>query len=312
MSLAGKLAYQLWHRPVGALRALAREGGPAQRRATERGRIEMEAAAALLPACPAGAGAPLTPVFLTGRRYWYQTAFCLRSLALASGRPLAPRVLDDGSLTPEQVAVLRRICPALTVEGGAEIEARLDEFLPVARFPALRARRREFPLLRKLTDPHAGRAGWRLLLDSDLLFFRRPDALLAWWNAPAAPLRAEDLDNAYGYPLALLDELAGRAVPRRVNTGLLGLRSEEIDWERLEHWCRELLARGGPQYYQEQALAALHLAGRDCVVPAPDDYVLLPRPPEALACRAVMHHYVAESKRWYFQHNWRRFAASAP
>jgi hypothetical protein len=20
----------------------------------------------------------------------------------------------------------------------------------------------------------------------------------------------------------------------------------------------------------------------------------------------VMHHYVAESKRWYFQHNWRR------
>jgi hypothetical protein len=32
----------------------------------------------------------------------------------------------------------------------------------------------------------------------------------------------------------------------------------------------------------------------------------MPVPPEARDCRAVMHHYVAASKRWYFQHNWQR------
>jgi hypothetical protein len=42
------------------------------------------------------------------------------------------------------------------------------------------------------------------------------------------------------------------------------------------------------------------------VAPAAD-YVTLPPPAEARRCSAVMHHYVAGSKRWYFQHNWRRF-----
>lgn len=315
MSLAGKLVYQLWHRPVGACAQSWREGGPLARRATESGRREMEAAAYRLPPLPApsaDAGAPLAPWFLTGRRYWYQTAFCLRSFGLATRRTLAPVILDDGSLEEPQLDALRRLCPHLEVDRAAAIEARLDAHLPFARFPSLRARRREFPLLRKLTDPHVGRTGWRLLMDSDLLFFRRPDTLVAWLDSPASALRAEDIANAYGYPIPLLNELAGCPVPQHVNTGLLGLRSEGIDWDRMEFWCRTLLERGGPRYYQEQALAALLLAGKECVVPPPADYVLLPAPPEAHECRAVMHHYVAESKRWYFQNNWKRMLIGLP
>lgn len=309
MSLAGKLLYHLWHRPVGACVESWLAGGPRGRRATEAGRRDMEAAALTLPPPPPGEGAPVTLHLLTGRRFWYQTAFCLWSFASAAGRPLRPVLLDDGTLAADCVEPLRRLFPALRILSAADIEARLDAVLPQSRFPALRARRRDFPLLRKLLDPHAGESGWRLQIDSDLLFFRRPDRLIDWHDHPVRPLRAEDMANAYGYPIKLLDELAGRQIPERVNTGLLGLRSEEIDWERMEFWCRELLVRGGPQYYQEQALAALHLAGRDCVVPPPHDYVLLPTPPEALRCQAVMHHYVAHSKRWYFQYCWRHALA---
>ncbi|MDB6165383.1 MAG: glycosyl transferase family 2, partial [Lacunisphaera sp.] len=64
--------------------------------------------------------------------------------------------------------------------------------------------------------------------------------------------------------------------------------------------------REGTSYYLEQALIAMLVAGRDCAVAPAADYVTLPQPPEALECRAVMHHYVAESKRWYFQRNWRQ------
>jgi len=303
----GRITYHLWHRHYGPLRDLWLDGGPWQRRRTEAGRREMIAAAARLPLPPAPPpdAAPVTLHFLTGRKYWYQTAFCLWTFARHSRRPLRPVILDDGSLGPAERESLQRIFPATCFLGEGEIVARLDAVLPASRFPTLRARRAEFPLLRKLTDLHAGQRGWRLFLDSDLLFFRHPTFLLDWHDHPDRPLRGEDVASAYGYPLALLSELAGQPVPERVNTGTLGLRSDEIDWDRMEAWCQALQTRVGPHYYQEQALTALLLAGRDCAVPPPADHVVLPLPPEALACRAVMHHYVAHSKRYYLQRNWR-------
>jgi len=103
-----------------------------------------------------------------------------------------------------------------------------------------------------------------------------------------------------------MDRLAENPTADLVNVGLTGLNSSEIDWDRLENWCQGLRANGGDSYYLEQALVAMLLAGRQCAVAPRTDYVTLPRPPEVRECRAVMHHYVAESKRWYFQHNWRR------
>ena len=65
-------------------------------------------------------------------------------------------------------------------------------------------------------------------------------------------------------------------------------------------------------YYLEQALVAMLAARSNCAVAPAADYVTWPRPPEATECRAVMHHYVAGSKRWYFQHNWRRTIGIIP
>ena len=42
-----------------------------------------------------------------------------------------------------------------------------------------------------------------------------------------------------------------------------------------------------------------------CVVAPAADYVTMPSRAETLAPTAVMHHYVAGSKRWYFRHGWR-------
>lgn len=304
-SLPGRLFYQLCHRPLGAMRECLRAGGPLEQRRTRDGQREMEAAAADLPGLPCFGGEPVRLHVLTGRRFWYQTVFCLWSFARAARRPVAPVVLDDGTLTRECFASIQRLFPLARLDSEADILTRLDEHLPVARFPSLRRRRAEFPLLRKITDLHAGLRGWRLFVDSDVLFFRSPDLLLEWLREPVRPLRATDVEYAYGYSPKLLAELAGQPVPDLVNTGLLGLRSETMDWERMEYWCRTLIQRAGTHYYQEQALVALHLAGQTHLAAPIQDYVTFPKPPEALACRAVMHHYVADSKRWYFQTNWR-------
>nr|MBP7483624.1 glycosyl transferase family 2 [Lacunisphaera sp.] len=251
-------------------------------------------------------GTPLELHLLTGRRFWYQTAFCLWTLARHSRRSLAPVIYDDGTLTAEFQAPLLRLFPAARFVLQADTIARLDAHLPAARFPVLRERWLNYPNIRKLTDPHIGCTGWKLVLDSDLLFFRRPDFLLACADAPDRPLHAVDCETSYGYDRAHMNELAGAPVADLVNVGLTGLDGASLDWEKLEHWTRALQGRAGTSYYLEQALIAMLVAGRKCAVAPAADYVTLPRPPEARACRAVMHHYVAHSKRWYFQENWRR------
>ncbi len=302
---AGKLAYHLWHRPVGALRDLIAEGGPFERRRTTRGRLEMETAAHSLPVPPPAAGAALELHLLTGRRFWYQTAFCLWTFARHAGRPLAPIIYDDGTLTDEFRAPLARLFHGTRFVPQAEILARLDAHLPTAKFPTLRERWLNYPNIRKLTDVHAGRPGWKLVLDSDLLFFRRPALLVDWLDRPPQPLHAVDCETSYGYSRALMNELAGARVAELVNVGLTGLNGAELDWEKLEHWCRTLIERERTNYYLEQALIAMLVAGRSCTVAPREDYVTLPEPPETSEYRAVMHHYVANSKRWYFQSCWR-------
>ncbi|MDB6170441.1 MAG: hypothetical protein JWM88_3305 [Verrucomicrobia bacterium] len=301
----GKLAYQLWHRPVNRLRDIRAAGGPFVMRRTEEGRREMERAALDLPVPAPATGEPLELHLLTGRRFWYQTAFCLWSFAHQTGRRLAPVIYDDGSLAEEFRAPLHRLFPGIVFVPQAEIVARLDDHLPAAKFPVLRERWTNYPNIRKLTDVHAGRAGWKLVLDSDLLFFACPHLLVAWLDRPAGPLHAIDCETSYGYSRPLMNQLAGAPVAELVNVGLTGLNGGEIDWERLEHWTSALTAREGTSYYLEQALIAMLVAGRRCTVASRADYVTLPEPPEALACAAVMHHYVAHSKRWYFQHCWR-------
>jgi len=298
----------LWFRPRTCVRRILRNGGPIASWQIERGRKAMRKAARNLPSLPVelSASRPLKIHFLTGNRYWEQTAFCSWSLSQQTGRNIHAVVSDDGTLTLPQMEFIRTSCHEATFISEEEINDRLNTHLPVARFPSLRNRRSNFPLLRKITDFHVGSSGWKLFLDSDLLFFRDPKFLTEWHDNPLCPLRGEDLENAYGYPLEFLEELAGRPVDERINTGTLGILSKSIEWERMEFWCRSQLERFGSHYFQEQALVALHLAGQTCAIPPSDEYYLNPKPPEAIECQKTMHHYVADSKRWYFTHCWQR------
>jgi len=300
--IAGKTLYHLWHKPI----AYIKNGGPWKISIEAIGKREMEAAAHKLPQPPVESQETVVIHNLTGNRYWYQSAFCLWSFSKASNRQVSPILYDDGSLEETHIESLQRIFPILTVVSAAECLSRIDSALPESRYPSLRKRRLENPLFKKLIDVHAGQSGWKLQIDSDLLFFRSPNTLLEWYDCPTRPLRAEDLGNAYGYPISLLNQISQLPPPERVNTGLLGLRSEDFDWDKLEFYCRTLVERKGASYYQEQALFALHLAGQECVVPDPSAYVLRPKPPEAIECKAVMHHYVSTSKKWYFSRNWKR------
>jgi hypothetical protein len=309
---AGGLARRYYHAPLGALRNALLAGGPLQTHRTEQGRLAMIEAARTLPplTAPPGDGA-LEVSFLSGAGYWYQTLFCLYSLQVHSPVRIDPVVHDDGSLNDDTMAAITRVAPWTVFVRLPDIEARLDHGLPAARFPTLRARRIDYPHLRKLCDIHLGRRGWRAVLDSDMLFFAAPNALLDWLAAPDRPCHLVDPQRAYGYSPDLMAELSGLREPERVNVGICGLRSETIDWERLEYWCRAMLEREGASYLQEQALTALLVAGQDCLILSETDYRVMPSLAEGRNPSAALHHYVAQSKRSYFQHGWRRVLATA-
>jgi hypothetical protein len=159
------LKTSLYRRPKDELQRLQRWGPRGYFRIGAWQR-QMEQAAIRLPALPPAdpdAGRPLEVWFLTGARFWYQTAFCAWSLARHSQRVLVLHLVDDGSLRSEQEQQLRCLFPLGVTRWKFEVAAELDKHLPVSRFPVLRQRWNDYINIRKLTDIHLGSNGTKLL-----------------------------------------------------------------------------------------------------------------------------------------------------
>jgi hypothetical protein len=235
---------------------------------------------------------------MTGERFWYQTAYCHATLCAWTGCSIPLNLLNDGSLTTGQVDQLKRLFPV------PEILNR-DDF-PYPQHPTIKARREVYPNLCKLTDIHGGQRGWKLVLDSDMLFFARPEQLLRWLDSPDHPIHMIDCEESYGYSRGLLRSLAGAEIRPSVNVGIFGLRSEEVSIDELESWCRIQLEREGTSYFQEQALIAM-LISRDPEAIALDRETYIVNPPAQAsgASADILHHYVSESKVRYFKSAWR-------
>lgn len=267
-------------------------------------RLTMHRAAKRLPQVSGPRlGDPLPVYLMSGREHWHMTAFCAYSLLRSTSANLIPTVLDDGTLGFAERAQLSRIIPQIQYLERDSCEARVHHRLPRARFPSLHAMRDELPLMRKLMDLHAGLHGWRLFLDSDVLFFREPVWMLQWLRTASAATYMCDYQNSYGYPDALLTSTLGKPVLNKVNTGLYGLRSDTIDWDQLERWARGLHRALGTNHFSEQCLIAM-LMSTQATSPAPRDYRIWPNRTESRSPSAAMHHYVAESRVWYHVYGW--------
>lgn len=301
----GRLAYVAWHAPLGRVRRCIAEGGPIEQWRTELGRRAMLSAARELPPLRL-MGTPLELHVLTGRRFWYQTAFCLWTFSRQAGRPVMPVIYDDGTLDSDIVALLRGTFPSARFVPQTETLAEIEKHLPAARYPNLRERWKAYPNIRKLIDVHVGKTGWKLVLDSDLLFFRRPDRLMDWLAAPNVPLVGIDCVESYGYPRVLLERLTRAPLPAEINVGICGLKSDALDWDLIEHWISELHREQGTHYYLEQALVAMLLSGHEYMAVPASEYRTNPSAHELRSPHAVMYHYVAQAKRGYFRQEWKR------
>lgn len=303
----GRLAYWAWHSPRASWRRICAEGGVIERVRTLSGRHAMRVAAQRLPRLELSTDAPYpTPVcFLTGTDFWDQTAFCAHSLARNLGRRFHLLLIDDDSLSPWHVDAIASCGVSVDVIGIEEARSNLARTLPSRRFPRLNALWSSYKNLRKLIDPHLARPGWKLVLDSDMLFYRFPAEIDAWLEAPSVPLVMRDVVESYGYQRSLMERLAGHPVPEEVNVGVTGLDGDSLDWERLEHWIDTMMREQGSHYFLEQALVAMTIAGAPLEQLDGRRYRVLPDAGEVAAPTAVLHHFVAESRTALVRHAWR-------
>lgn len=300
----GLAFYRVYHVPKQWM-AQCRQKGLLNLVSERRAQQQMKRAVLQLPPALPRPGQQYDVSFLSGHQFWYQTCFCFYSLLQQTSLNLRPVIYDDGSLTAHNIRSIQRLFPQTKFVLINDIEATLDRTLPTQRFPYLRSRRLTYPNLRKLTDIHTHAHGWTLTLDSDMLFFRPPIALLEWLRSPQNPCYMVDVETAYGYSPALMTELTGAQIPEQINVGICGLNSESIDWDELEWWCKTLIEQEGTHYYQEQAMTAMLMARQPCTVMPAAEYKIMPSLPEVVQPQAILHHYVAESKAGYFRHGWR-------
>jgi len=301
----GVTAYHLYHAPRRLVREYWRDG-MWNRAATQWAQWQMEKAATQLKPIDPRQGSSLEIHFLSGRRFWYQTCFCFYSLMQQTDLNLRPVIYDDGTLAEKHQEYIYTLFWNAKIIPACDSLTRLDEVLPVERFPYLRSRRLTYPNLRKLTDIHIHTQDWTLVLDSDMLFFRPPTQLLQWLQQPENPCYMVDVDTAYGYSESLMRSLAQATIPERINVGICGLPSHHLDWDELEFWCKTLIEQEGNHYYQEQAIAAMLMARQPCTVVPAEDYMVMPSEQEVRHPQAILHHYVADSKQWYFRHAWKQ------
>ena len=301
----GRLWYLLYHAPRGAQKKGVR--------ATLRGwwgkrRLAQAVPHFVLPEPSLQASVePLALHLLIGARYLAEACLVSHSLAWASGRPVAPHFYDDGTLTPEDCALLRSKLPRARFFLKPEINARLADALPEERFPCLNRLRPAYPHIRKLTDIHLFPGDWKCVSDADILFFARPTQLLDLLATPRA-CHMVDIAPAYGVPQAALEALAGRPVHPKINVGLCHLPTRAIDWDFVEHCASTLLAAHGFTYYLEQALTAILLARLDAV-PLDENYVVYPDRATALRADRAALHYVDGSRSFYYDFGWRQALA---
>lgn len=244
--------------------------------------------------------------FLTGKKYIHQTLFCIQSLKKVCSEHLRFIVVDDGSFDDELLKRLTTQLPDARLTTHAEIEDNLKKALPETKYPVLHAKRRIYPHLKKLTDIHtiAG-DDWKLVLDSDMLFWNQPTQLLNWLRKPDRPIHMIDCIESYGYSRNIMQRLAGQSIPDKINVGAIGLKSSEINWMQLNDWIAALEEKEGATYYLEQALTAMIIG--DSITHKLNSAEYIVNPSSLNPNHDILHHYVDVSKKIYLKDFWTRF-----
>ncbi|WP_316832716.1 hypothetical protein [Pedobacter aquatilis] len=245
--------------------------------------------------------------FLTGKKYLYQTLFCLKSIVKYHPDTFKFFLVDDGTFDTELKDFTKAKIKNAEIIDAGQVEDNLRRILPKDKFPNLHHKRKVYPHIKKLTDIHSIEENeWKLVLDSDMLFWSYANEIVNWLNKPEKPIYMQDCEQSYGYSIELMETLSSAKIPSKVNVGVIGLKSSAINWECLENWVAQLEKQEKTSYYLEQALTAMIIGNSTTTVLDKNRYIVNPTSNIIETKYGVLHHYVDLSKNEYFNKAWKK------
>jgi hypothetical protein len=234
----------------------------------------------------AGDGSDVEVHVLTWKGDWLNVLWALKSFYHFAGVDY-PLVFHDGGLLPENVKALRAHFPDARVVMRSEADAIVETELARLGLGRCIAFRRRLKLAMKLFDVQLTANSPRLLtLDSDILFFRRPDRLLDRPpDAATVPVMRDVAGDFYAMPRELLESTFGIDVPPQINSGLWLVRRGKFDFETFDRWLENPSLFDS--FFGEQTLFALSSSAGGGVEFLPDTYTLGGEPTSRpdLVCR---------------------------
>ncbi|WP_428328409.1 hypothetical protein [Mucilaginibacter sp.] len=253
--------------------------------------------------------------FLTGDKFIHQSLFCtysfFRHLSADEAKTFSVNYYSDGSLSDATSAILKTRFPKIKVISFEESMAAVNAVLSTAAFPYLTKKIETLPLFKKMIFPHLSNKGPAIFFDSDMLFIHKPTAFLNWLNEHGDiadhTLCIQDVQRSYGYTDAEILKIWPVPIKNDVNSGMYAMHSEKMDLPFIENMIKEFDTQLGTQYYMEQLITGILLekSGNLFVAP-PSDYIVSPTTEQIIKQEGVLHHYVNESKEFYFKESWKQ------
>jgi hypothetical protein len=317
MSLLGKLIYKLYFQPKGKKAVEKKFGGKQNYSGMLAAEQEMKRYALddLVIKSNFNGKGPFKINFLTGDKFIHQTLFCTYSffkfLSAEESRAFSVHYYSDGTLSDPMVETLKTRFPQIRVIGPEETKVAIEDHLPKSAFPNLNKKIAALPLFKKLIYPHLNNQGSSTFFDSDMLFIKRPEVFINWlYQKGAANDHAfciKDAQRSYGYSDAEILKVWPNPIKNDINSGMYSLFSENMDFRFIENLVGEFERHFGSQYYMEQLITAIILErSGDLFVAPPSEYIVLPTNEQIKDQVGILHHYVNESKEFYFKESWKK------
>lgn len=209
---------------------------------------------------------------------------------------------DDGSFATESEGLLKRHFPGVRVIWRRDADAQVNPALREAGMErCLELRARFFMSLKLFDIPYFADGKRVLLLDSDVLFFSEPKAVLDALAAPEAAwterFNADVSDGWYAFSEADVLAETGIAIVPRYNAGLVCMRRSPGCWNLYER-CLGLTPLPHRGWWLEQTLNAIE-SSRQGASALPEEYDVAGRH-SSTGEPVVSEHYCGELRTRFY------------
>ena len=204
-----------------------------------------------------GAEVPVSVHMLVSSQTWDAGIMAALSFEHFSGRRWPLFIHEDGSVSPAQRDTIERILPGVRFVPRPEAEARIPHHL--SGHPKCLSNRSRHNLFLKFLDfPVYAPYDRFIVLDSDVLFFKRPGEILNWVDSGKEECWFnEDTKEKYCIPRPQIEEAFKMRIWERVNTGICLMPKSAISLELSERLITAFESNAHHPQFFEQTLYAV-------------------------------------------------------